>query len=191
MTKHSILGRWASIARSAQWHLAGDMSRAWLCFALFEEDEQAIQERKHTTQGYIFADYLLPPSWMTYKWILISKMRTYYKILSSLKCLKQLREETETQLSYVHVDSTHNGYIISVFRYRIVDFHIEQARTKLIKAWAWRHKNPMGCHCPCRTHFLFPAELLRACQEEMAISQLRATFLGWLVSIGPQADWNV
>lgn len=49
---------------------------------------------------------------------------------------KQFQEETATQLSYVHIDGIHNGYIISVFRYRIIDFHIEQARRKLIKAWA-------------------------------------------------------
>lgn len=87
---------------------------------------------------------------------------------------KQFQEESAMQFSCVHVDSASNGYIISVFRYRIVVCHLEQARRKLIKAWAWRHKNLTGCHCPCRTHFFFPPEHLRACQEGMAVSQLKA-----------------
>lgn len=95
---------------------------------------------------------------------------------------KQFEEETAMQFSWVHVDSASNGYIISGFRYRIVDCHLEQARRKLIKAQAWRHKNLTGCHYPCRMYFLFQPEHLRACQEGMEISQLRAMITLWWVT---------
>lgn len=95
---------------------------------------------------------------------------------------KQFQEETAMQFSWVHVDSASNGYIISGFRYRIVDCHLEQARRKLIKPQSWRHKNLTGCHYPCRTYFLFQPEHLRACQEGMKISQLRATITLWWVT---------
>lgn len=48
----------------------------------------------------------------------------------------QFQEESAMQFSCVHVDSASNGYIFSVFRYGIADCHLEQARRKLIKAWA-------------------------------------------------------
>lgn len=35
-------------------HLAGDKNRALLNFALFEQNEQTIEEVKHANQGYFF-----------------------------------------------------------------------------------------------------------------------------------------